>query len=62
MGYSLPQNVLERLKFSNFRIYGQVNNPFVFTNYLAMDPEFNSNVYQDDVPSATYLLGVNLSF
>jgi TonB-linked SusC/RagA family outer membrane protein len=62
LGFSLPQGVLDRLKFSNFRVYGQVSNPFVFTNYLAMDPEFNSNVYQDDVPSATYIFGVNLSF
>ena len=29
---------------------------------LTIDPEYNSGTYNDDVPSATYLLGVNLSF
>lgn len=64
LGYTLPKNVLDRIKFSNVRFYLQANNPFVYTkhkNYW-MDPEFNSGTYQDDVPYATYLFGINLSF
>jgi hypothetical protein len=62
LGYSLPRALLDKWKFSNFRVYGQVSNPFVFSDFIALDPEFNSNVYQDDVPFAAYLFGVNLSF
>jgi hypothetical protein len=64
LGYTLPKSILDRIKFSNVRFYLQANNPYVYTkhkNYW-MDPEFNSGTYQDDVPNATYLFGVNLSF
>jgi hypothetical protein len=44
------------------RFYGQVINPFLFHNFDGMDPEYNSGTYNDDVPSAIYMLGVNLSF
>lgn len=61
-GYTIPRQTLDRLKISNFRIYAQIINPFLFHDFDGMDPEYNSGTYQDDVPSATYLLGVNLSF
>ena len=61
-GYSIPRQTLDRLKISKFRIYAQVINPFLFHNFDGMDPEYNSGTFGDDVPSATYLLGVNLSF
>ena len=62
LGYTFPKKNLDRLKISNARIYAQVSNPFIFTNYIGFDPEFNSAIYQDDVPSAIYTLGVNISF
>ena len=62
MGYSLPQNVLDELGVSRFRIYGQLQNPFVFTDFLTFDPEYNSDSYNDDLPAMTVLLGVNLNF
>ncbi|HSU51716.1 MAG TPA: TonB-dependent receptor [Segetibacter sp.] len=62
LGYTLPRNSLTKLKVSNARFYAQVTNPFIFTKYTGFDPEFNSAIYQDDVPSAIYSLGVNLSF
>ena len=61
VGYTLPKKSLDKLKFSNARFYAQVSNPFIFTNYVGFDPEFNSSVYQDDVPSAIYTIGVNIS-
>ena len=62
LGYSLPANALERLGFSNLRLYAQALNPFVFTDVITFDPEYNSNAYDDDVPSMTFLFGVNVTF
>lgn len=64
LGYTLPKQLLEKVKISNARFYVQANNPFVYTreSNIWMDPEFNSGTYQDDVPYATYLFGLNVSF
>lgn len=64
LGYNIPKSVLDRIKFSNIRLYLQATNPFLLTkeNNIWMDPEFNSGTYQDDVPNSTYSFGVNLSF
>jgi TonB-linked SusC/RagA family outer membrane protein len=64
LGYSLPQNMLDRAKISNVRFYVQANNPFVFVKdrIMWMDPEFNSGTYQDDVPYSTYIFGLNVTF
>jgi len=63
LGYTLPNTLLDRLKFSRMRCYVQANNPFVYTKKkIWMDPEFNSGAYQDDVSSSTIIFGVNISF
>ncbi len=64
LGYNLPKTLLDKIKFSNLRVYVQANNLAVFTKEknIWMDPEFNSGTYQDDVPNSVYLFGVNLSF
>ncbi len=62
LGYTLPPAVMSRLKLSTARFYGQVSNPFISTKYTGFDPEFNSAIYQDDVPSILYTFGVNVSF
>ena len=62
VGFTLPKSKVDKLKMSNARIYAQISNPFIFSNYVGFDPEFNSAIYQDDVPSAIYTLGVNISF
>jgi len=61
-GYSLPQNILDELGVSRLRIYGQVQNPFVFSDFLSFDPEYNSGGNDDDLPAMTVLFGVNLNF
>ena len=61
-GYTLPNVTLEKMGFSNFRMYAQIINPFVFHNFDGMDPEYNTGIYNDDVPFATYSFGVSLSF
>lgn len=62
LGYTLGSRALNKVKMSNARLYLQVLNPFVFSNFTGFDPEFNSAIFQDDVPSATYSFGVNISF
>ena len=62
LGYTLPQSLKNRLKMSNARVYAQVSNPFIFTKYTGFDPEFNSAIYQDDVPSVLVTMGLNISF
>ena len=62
MGYSLPKSVLNELGVSRFRVYGQLQNPFVFTDFLTFDPEYNSGAYDDDFPALTMLIGINLNF
>jgi TonB-linked SusC/RagA family outer membrane protein len=62
LGYSLPSSLISKLKMSNARFYAQVTNPFVFSKFTGFDPEFNSAIYQDDVPSMAYTIGVNISF
>jgi TonB-dependent starch-binding outer membrane protein SusC len=62
LGYSLPSSILDNMKFSNFRVYAQVSNPMVFTNFLTFNPEYNSNTANDDISSKTFLFGLNVSF
>lgn len=62
LGYTLPRTTLDRMGFSNFRMYAQIINPYISHDFDGMDPEYNSGTYNDDVSSATYLFGVSLSF
>ena len=62
LGYNLPNQVLDELGVSRFRIYGQVQNPFIFTDVVTLDPEYNSGTYADGLPSSTFLIGVNVNF
>jgi TonB-dependent starch-binding outer membrane protein SusC len=71
LGYSLPTKMLERAKLSTVRLYGQVQNPFVITNYPGVDPEISSNgnvaltpgVDRNTVGQArTFTIGINVGF
>ncbi|MEZ0484645.1 TonB-dependent receptor [Fibrella aquatica] len=62
LGFTVPRTLMDKWKMSSARIYSQVLNPFVFSKFTGFDPEFNSAIFQDDVPSAVYNLGVNISF
>ena len=61
-GYTMPKSVLNKLKMDKLRVFVQVTNPFVFTKYHGLDPEYNSSTYIDDVPTVICTLGVNLAF
>jgi TonB-linked SusC/RagA family outer membrane protein len=62
VGYSLPKNVLNKLKVQRLRFYFSVDNPFLFTSYKIYDPEApqtNGNYY----PQVTTITGgLNLTF
>jgi hypothetical protein len=71
LGYSLPAELLNRVKISKFRIYATANNLKVFTNYSGYDPDVNTRRATPMTPgvdysayprSHTYILGVNLTF
>ncbi|WP_372756019.1 SusC/RagA family TonB-linked outer membrane protein [Mariniflexile sp.] len=51
------------LKDTTLRIYGSVNNPFIFTNYSGQDPENFNAIDNNFYPRPTvYTLGINLDF
>ena len=62
LGYTLPKVKLDAYSIDRLRLFIQVVNPFVFTKYKGLDPEFNSNTYIDDVPNAVYTFGINVGF
>jgi TonB-linked SusC/RagA family outer membrane protein len=77
LGYSLPADVLKKLSLTNARLYAQVQNAFVITNYTGSDPEVSTNnpglgataanvgagIDRNTFPQArTYSLGVNITF
>jgi TonB-linked SusC/RagA family outer membrane protein len=62
MGYTVPKLKLDKMGIERMRVYFQITNPFVFTKYHGMDPEFNSTTAGDDLPTAIYTFGVNIGF
>ncbi|WP_117881620.1 SusC/RagA family TonB-linked outer membrane protein [Aureibaculum luteum] len=70
-GYSLPQDVLEKIKMSRIRIYGSAQNLYTLTNYSGYDPEIGSfnqsplltGIDNGRYPSPrTFSLGINVEF
>lgn len=43
LGYTLPQELIEKLKIGSVRLYVTGFNPFTFTNYTGYDPEVGGN-------------------
>lgn len=73
LGYTLPAKWASKAKLSQARLYLTAVNPFIFTDYTGLDPEFggyatnsgNSDetaTYNGGVSYSTYMLGVNLTF
>ncbi|WP_321518101.1 TonB-dependent receptor [uncultured Bacteroides sp.] len=65
VGYTFPKKWMSKIHVSNLRIYANILNPFVFTNYEGFDPEWASANIGDGtngVSSRTYQFGVNLKF
>ncbi len=63
LGYTFSDRIIDRLNLKHLRIYANVINPFVFTNYEGYDPEWASAPLGiGRVSSVTYQLGINLKF
>ena len=71
LGYTLPKNVLGKLKIANFRVFGTVNNLGTISNYSGYDPDVTARRTDPLTPGVdfaayprarTWLLGVNVTF
>lgn len=71
LGYSLPKKVLDKIKITNFRVYGTVNNLATITKYTGYDPDVTSRRSDPLTPGVdfaayprarTILFGVNVTF
>lgn len=63
LGYTLDSELLKRLKISNLRIYVNVLDPFVFTDFDGYDPEWAASSFGVNRPaSVTTQLGISVKF
>ena len=44
LGYTVPGSIVERIGAGSLRIYGAVQEPIMFTNYIGFDPESGTDV------------------
>ena len=61
LGYNIPVKTSKHI-LSNVRVYVDVNNPFMFTNYGGLDPETDSSAKWAYPNVRTYSLGVDITF
>lgn len=60
-GYTLNRKTIDKLKIKKCRVYANILNPFVFTDYDGWDPEWASAGLGTGRPSSiTYQLGISL--
>ncbi len=63
LGYTVNKSILNTVNIKSCRVYVNVLNPFVFTDYEGWDPEWaDQTIANGGVGSTTYQLGVNLKF
>lgn len=63
LGYTLPNAMLEKMRIQNLRVYVNVLNPFVFTEYDGWDPEWAEASFGiGRVSTITTQLGLSLKF
>jgi len=71
LGYSLPFDVINKVKLTRVRLYGSVQNLHTFTKYSGYDPEigsFNQNVLLTGIDNGrypsprTFSVGINVEF
>ncbi len=71
IGYSVPQQLLKKVKVSSFRVFGTVNNLINLTNYTGYDPDVSSRQLDPLTPGVDYaafprsrswVMGINLTF
>ncbi|TDG37541.1 TonB-dependent receptor [Pedobacter changchengzhani] len=71
LGYTLKDNLVSKVNLSRVRVYAQVQNAFVITNYSGLDPELNQSVttnsqagldFNTNPKSRTFVVGINVGF
>jgi TonB-linked SusC/RagA family outer membrane protein len=58
LSYQVPENMIKRLKMTDFSIYSTFSNPFTWTKYLSYSPENNAGQYPD---SKSFIIGVKMT-
>jgi TonB-linked SusC/RagA family outer membrane protein len=59
LSYNFSGRLLEKTKFSRLKIFLETRNPFTFTKWTGLDPEFTT---QTEIPlEKEYVIGLNLS-
>ena len=67
LGYTLPENMTDKIKIKSFRIYFQAVNLFTLTKYSGLDPELGGNdlafgIDYGNYPNAKqFLFGLSLT-
>ena len=67
LGYSLPDDLLNRIRIKSLRVYLQAVNLFTLTKYSGLDPEIGGNDLASGIDYGNYpnvkqfLFGINLS-
>jgi TonB-linked SusC/RagA family outer membrane protein len=63
VGYTIPSESLSKIFISSLRVYFNVIDPFVFTEYEGYDPEWaTASLRHGRVGHTTYQVGMNLKF
>ncbi|WP_026236202.1 SusC/RagA family TonB-linked outer membrane protein [Pontibacter roseus] len=72
IGYTLPKSLTERASIERLRIYAQVQNAFVITDYSGLDPETYTNIsgtnnnlgvdWNGQPQQRVFTVGLNLGF
>jgi TonB-linked SusC/RagA family outer membrane protein len=69
LGYSLQNNLLDKIGIDNFRVYINAQNPITWTKYSGFDPEvgsdnpFNRGLDRGNYPvTANYSAGISITF
>ncbi len=62
LGYSLPENILKKIRMDKLRIYINATNPLTFTKYRGLDPEKNPFGNRGTYSNVqVYSLGLNIT-
>lgn len=63
LGYTFPVAKISSIGLQSLRVYANVINPFVFSDYDGFDPEWaDASLSNGGISSTTYQFGVNLKF
>ncbi|MGE4586087.1 MAG: TonB-dependent receptor [Mangrovibacterium sp.] len=63
LGYTFKTQLINKIDLRSLRVYVNILNPFVFTNYKGFDPEWaNADYGNGGNSSVTYQFGINLKF